>query len=466
LMACAAYPPNLADENARLIVFRMISRVVHHTKGLPSLRSHSKYIAQYLCRASSSAAASVPLIDRQVVSRAREPLPVEPSSVVTADLKRMPDEQALVDLFGRKHTYLRVSLTEKCNFRCTYCMPEEGVTLTKKDELPTLEERKRLVNIFVRLGVRKLRFTGGEPTVSKQLLPLLEHAGALFSPDADADADADINAAGAGSGAQRQLAIESAGITTNGYALKQQIPALVAAGLTSVNISLDSLQQEKFASLTRRKGTAMLRVLSAVYAAVDAGLKTKINCVLMAGTNDDELGDFVKLTRDTDIDVRFIEYMPFDGNKWKSKSLLGYRDAIARLEHEHGIILEPATRAAKIDIADGGADLSELADPNDTTKWFRAPGHVGRVGFITTMTQNFCGSCNRLRLTADGKLKVCLFGQDELSLLDCMREGMSDEEVIMQMAGAVRRKEARLGGETTAEDLVGAKNRSMIMIGG
>ena len=440
----------------------MFSRAVKHgslTAALPSLRFPSQNVHSIL-RASSTVSAVAPS-SREVV------YPMDPKSVVTADLQRMPDEQALVDLFGRKHTYLRVSLTEKCNFRCVYCMPEEGVTLTQKEELPTLEERQRLISIFVRLGVRKLRFTGGEPTVSKQLLPLLEHAGKLLSPELGT---LHPSAAGAGAGGgdsdqtQTPLAIESAGITTNGYALKQQIPALVKAGLTSVNISLDSLQQEKFAAVTRRKGTAMLRVLSAVYAAVDAGLKTKINCVLQAGTNDDELGDFVKMTKDVNVDVRFIEYMPFDGNKWKSKHLLGFRDAIARLEHEHGVILHPATRAAKGE----NLDSDEKADPNDTTKWYRAPGHIGRVGFITTMTQNFCGSCNRLRLTADGKLKVCLFGQDELNLLDCMRQGMTDDEVIMQMAGAVRRKEARLGGETTAEDLAGVSknNRSMIMIGG
>eukprot|EP00605_Chrysophyceae_sp_TOSAG23-4_P001921 GSChrysophyteH1.ASY1.ANO1.2121.1 assembled CDS len=342
------------------------------------------------------------------------------------------DESALVDLFGRRHTYLRISLTEKCNFRCTYCMPAEGVQLTPRTELPTLEERRRLIDIFIHLGVKKLRFTGGEPTVSNQLLPLLQHC----SPSV----------------------IESMGITTNGFSLKRQLPKLVQAGLKSVNISLDSLQEEKFARLTRRSGSAMLRVLSSLYAAVDAGLKTKLNCVLMAGTNDDELGDFVMLTRDTPIDVRFIEFMPFDGNKWSSSGLMSYGDAIARLEHEHGIILE------KEHLSSTGGNLHK--DPNDTTKWFRAPGHLGRVGFITTMTDHFCNSCNRLRLTADGMLKVCLFGQDQLNLVACLRSGMSNGEVIKHVAEAIRRKDARLGGQANAIDLVNAENRSMIKIGG
>jgi len=387
-------------------------------------------------------------------------------SAAAQALLDVADEKALVDMFGRKHTYLRVSLTEKCNFRCVYCMPEEGVELTPRAALPTLEERKRLLNIFARLGVKKLRFTGGEPTVSNQLLPLLQHAQAVREPG------------------QAHSVFRSVGITTNGFSFKQQMQGLVAAGLTSVNISLDSLQEDKFAKLTRRDGKAMLKVLASLYSALDAGLHTKINCVLMAGTNDDELADFIRLTRDMRIDVRFIEYMPFDGNKWDNAQLVGYRSAIQRLEVEHGILLQAAGGAADSQIAqqkEGGQSpagseeagarkghYSDSADVNDTTKWYRAPGHVGRVGFISTMTDHFCSSCNRLRLTADGKLKVCLFGDEGLSLLDCLRSGMSDSEVIAEMAAAVRRKAERLGGEKTALDLahVERKNRSMIMIGG
>lgn len=395
-------------------------------------------------------------------------VPLEPMQVSDAAqaLLEVADEKALIDLFGRKHTYLRVSLTEKCNFRCVYCMPEEGVELTPRAKLPSLEERKRLLDIFARLGVKKLRFTGGEPTVSNQLLPLLQHAQTLREP-----------------GASRSV-FHSVGITTNGFSLKQQVQGLVSAGLTSVNISLDSLQESKFAKLTRRDGKAMLKVLAALYAALDAGLHTKINCVLMAGTNDDELADFIKLTRDMRIDVRFIEYMPFDGNKWDSAQLVGYRSAMQRLELEHGILLQPAdgidakkkTQQEKSgdrvsSSNDSGAltgHYNDARDANDTTKWYRAPGHVGRVGFISTMTDHFCGSCNRLRLTADGKLKVCLFGDEGLSLLDCLRSGMTDTQVIAEMAAAVRRKAERLGGEESAIDLanVERQNRPMIMIGG
>ncbi len=382
----------------------------------------------------------------------------------------VPEEQALVDLFGRKHTYLRVSLTEKCNFRCVYCMPEEGVQLTPRENLPTLEERRRLIDIFARLGVTKLRFTGGEPTVSNQLLPLVQYANSLrLASHGGNDAESSVSA------------FRSIGITTNGLLLRNQLPSLIAGGLTSVNISLDSLKEEKFAKLTRRDGTSMHKVLASVRAALDAGLHTKLNCVLMAGVNDDELAAFVELTRHERLDVRFIEYMPFDGNKWDGTKLLPYRDALLRLEMEHGVLLEDARLAEAAAAAEAEA-LSRAAgklnaaashynaahDKSDTTKWYRAPGHVGRVGFINTMTDHFCGTCNRLRLTADGKLKVCLFGSEELSLLDCLRAGQTDTEVISRMATAVRRKAERLGGEQNALDLASAErtNRPMIMIGG
>ena len=402
-----------------------------------SSRNAAPLIRKVTCTASSSSVAISPSIVKSI------PTSIDPL------IPLIPEEQALVDLFGRKHTYLRISLTEKCNFRCLYCMPEEGVQLTPKDNLPTLEERKRLMDIFARLGVTKLRFTGGEPTVSNQLLPLVQYGQALRSPSGEP-------------------IIGSIGVSTNGLMLRYQLPKLVAAGVKSVNISLDSLKEDKFAKLTRRDGSSMRKVLASVKAAVDAGVHTKINCVLMAGINDDELAAFVELTRNQRLDVRFIEYMPFDGNKWESAKLVPYRDAIQRLEVEHGVLLEDAHKSVAPPGAEQTVNYRTAHDKSDTTKWYRAPDHVGRVGFINTMTNHFCGTCNRLRLTADGKLKVCLFGDEELSLLDCLRAGLTDREVISQMATAVRRKAERLGGEQNAQDLakVDRTNRPMIMIGG
>ena len=446
--------------------------LIEHIQGQRITLSIFRASFSVLCSKSSSIK-----LNHNLTSEISSPREESSISKAAEALLDVADEKALVDLFGRKHNYLRVSLTEKCNFRCVYCMPAEGVQLTPSEQLPTLTERKRLLDIFARLGVNKLRFTGGEPTLSKQLLPLLQHAQTVLGPNADLNASA----------------FRSIGITTNGFNFKQQLPDLVAAGLTSANISLDSLVEHKFAALTRRDGKAVHRVLSAIYASLDAGLHTKINCVLMAGTNDDEIADFVKLTRDMQIDVRFIEYMPFDGNGWHSQRLVGYRDALQRLEVEHGIILQPDAKTQQIRVSAqgedsgglsaqasdgsangirpdkrGGSNYNSRPDVHDTTKWYRAEGHVGRVGFISTMTDHFCSTCNRLRLTADGKLKVCLFGDEALSLVSCLRKGLSDRQIIAEMAAAVRRKAARLGGEQNAVDLAATerKNRSMIKIGG
>lgn len=278
---------------------------------------------------------------------------------------------------------------------------------------------------------------------------------------------------------------------------------------------MDSLIESKFEKLTRRPGKYLLRVLSSVYNAINIGLKTKINCVLMAGTNDDEVKDFVNLTKNSSLDVRFIEYMPFDGNKWSNDYVMGYRKVLDNLEYGHGMKLtmdKSSKRSSRrqnqsVDtntVTDTDVQIHRHVhrhagdngnfDPNDTTKWYRASTgytadisnttatrsasasdtqsasvptpYEGRVGFITTMTDNFCSSCNRIRLTADGKLKVCLFGDDELNLLNLLRDGSSDSEIINEISNAIKKKEKRLGGEQDAINLVNSKNRSMIMIGG
>ena len=217
--------------------------------------------------------------------------------------------EALTDTFGRFHNYLRISLTEKCNLRCVYCMPEEGVQLTPKAHLMSLSERKRLISIFASLGVTKLRFTGGEPTISNQLEELIKHA--------------------------RSCNINSIGITSNGIILKERLDSLIAAGLTSVNISLDTLIDTKFASITRRDKKNIYRVLSSVYTAVSKGLPVKINCVLMRGFNDSEIAQFVNLTKSVKVDCRFIELMPFDGNEWKPENFVSYMEVIDRLKTEY-----------------------------------------------------------------------------------------------------------------------------------
>lgn len=336
-------------------------------------------------------------------------------------------DRSLIDQFGRNHSYLRMSLTEKCNLRCQYCMPADGVALTAREKLLNLSEKKRAIQLFSSLGVNKLRFTGGEPTVSKDLSELIN-----FS--------------------KLECGIKSIGITTNGILLNQRlINGLVEAGLTSVNISLDTLSPQKFGEITRRDNKGLHKVLAAIYASVATGISVKVNCVLMRGTNDDEVKEFTDLTKDVNVDCRFIELMPFDGNKWESKRLLSYMEVISRLKDE-GVELLPEPR--------------EGSDPHDTTKWYRRPHHMGRIGFITSMTSNFCAGCNRLRITADGKLKVCLFGEEGLSLVDSFRSGLTDAQVVELIGDAVHHKKAMLGGHASPEALAQETNRPMILIGG
>lgn len=223
------------------------------------------------------------------------------------------EKSPLVDTFGRFHSYLRISLTEKCNLRCVYCMPEEGISLTPRVGLMTLDERKRLIRIFSSLGANKLRFTGGEPTISNQLGELIKYAVSC-NPNSP---------------------FRSIGITSNGLILGDKITALADAGMTSINISLDTLSDEKFSSITRRDRKGHSRVLASIYKAVAQGIPVKINVVLMRGVNDMEVAAFVELTREFRIDVRFIELMPFDGNEWAPEKFMGYLEVIDLLKAEN-----------------------------------------------------------------------------------------------------------------------------------
>ncbi|MPC34010.1 Molybdenum cofactor biosynthesis protein 1 [Portunus trituberculatus] len=329
----------------------------------------------------------------------------------------LPFSAFLTDSFGREHSYLRISLTEKCNLRCQYCMPEEGVSLTPKDSLLTSEEILRIARLFVSEGVDKVRLTGGEPMVRKDLTHIVESLSGL--------------------------GVKQLGLTTNGLLLKRRLRDLQSAGLTHLNISLDTLIPQKFELITRRRGWE--RVMEGVDLALDLGYSpVKINCVVMRGKNEEELTSFMELTRHKDIDVRFIEYMPFDGNKWDDRKMVSYREMLKHLQEAF-------------------PGLTKASDkPNDTSKAYKVPGFVGQVGFITSMSDNFCGSCNRLRLTADGNLKVCLFGAAEISLRDAMRRGCADKELLEVVGAAVGRKRRRHAG---MQNLVRLKNRPMILIG-
>lgn len=311
-----------------------------------------------------------------------------------------PFSSFLTDTFQRQHDYLRISITEKCNLRCLYCMPEEGVPQSPPPDLLTTPEIFLLSSTFVSQGVTKIRLTGGEPTVRRDILPLMHQLGSL-----------------------RSKGLRELCLTTNGISLHRKLDSMVEAGLTGVNLSLDTLDPWQFQVMTRRKGFEMVmksigRILE--MNKLGAGIKLKINCVVMRGMNDQEILPFVELGREQDLEVRFIEYMPFDGNKWSEGKMLPYQEMLDIIRAKY-------------------PDLRKVQDhKNDTSKTYEIPGFVGRMGFITSMTHNFCGTCNRLRITSDGNLKVCLFGNDEVSLRDILRKSNDGNPIDEQALEALK----------------------------
>jgi len=240
--------------------------------------------------------------------------------------------------------------------------------------------------------------------------------------------------------------LETVAMTTNGLTLSRKLPALMEAGLNALNISLDTLIPEKFEFVSRRPKAGHAKVLNAIEKSLEMGFNpVKVNCVVMRGLNEDEILDFVDWTRERNVDVRFIEYMPFDGNKWNTNKMVPFSEMLEIIRAKY-------------------PDFQRIQDaPNDTSKGFKVDGFRGQVGFITSMSENFCGSCNRLRMTADGNLKVCLFGNTEISLRDAMRQGIHEDELKHLIEAAVKRKKARHAGVT---NLPSMKNRPMILIGG
>ncbi|XP_013973893.1 molybdenum cofactor biosynthesis protein 1 isoform X1 [Canis lupus familiaris] len=352
--------------------------------------------------------------------------PGEPSRTAAEELSRrrqflrehaVPFSAFLTDSFGRQHSYLRISLTEKCNLRCQYCMPEEGVPLTPKADLLTTEEILTLARLFVKEGVDKIRLTGGEPLIRPDVVDIVAQLHQLEG-------------------------LRTIGITTNGINLARLLPQLQKAGLSAINISLDTLVPAKFEFIVRRKG--FHKVMEGIHKAIELGYSpVKVNCVVMRGLNEDELLNFVALTKGLPLDVRFIEYMPFDGNKWNFKKMVSYKEMLDTLQQQW-------------------PELEKLPEEESSTaKAFKIPGFRGQVSFITSMSEHFCGTCNRLRITADGNLKVCLFGSSEVSLRDHLRAGASEEELLRIIGAAVGRKKQQHAGMFSIAQM---KNRPMILI--
>lgn len=300
--------------------------------------------------------------DDQLRSQARKKI----READTFSLRGSPE--ILVDRFQRKHTYLRISLTEKCNLRCQYCMPAEGIPIVPSESLLSAKEILRLARIFVICGVTKIRLTGGEPTLRKDLEEIIEGLNSL-----------------------KQIALKQIGITTNGLIVGRRAQDLTSKGLTHYNVSLDTLDPFSFELMTRRPAAGLQKVLRTIHQLAHMPKTVvKVNVVVMKGFNDKEgVIEFIKWCSDIDITVRFIEFMPFDGNKWSIGKLVPYQTILNRIHQHFG-------QVEKIE-----------DDPNDTTKHYKIPGAKGRFGFITSMSEHFCNTCNRLRITADGNIKVC-----------------------------------------------------------
>jgi len=328
----------------------------------------------------------------------------------------------LLDSHGRDHNYLRISLIERCNLRCFYCMPAEGVPLTPRNHIMTFEEIYTIAKTFVDNGVTKIRLTGGEPLIRKDIPLILEKLASL--------------------------PVELS-ITTNAVIIHKFIDTLKLYGVNNINLSLDTLIKEKFKKITLRDHFEI--VYNNIFLLVKEGFNVKINAVLMRGVNDDEIIDFIKLTKDLPVSIRFIEFMPFDGNKWDLSKMVSYAEVMAYVNESFS-----------------EAELERLQDaPNDTSINYKIKGYKGSFAIISSVTNPFCDSCNRLRLTANGQLKNCLFSSSESDLLTTLREGKPIEPVIQK---AVLGKLKIRGGMDTLEKLQKPKlhtqNRSMTTIGG
>ncbi len=337
-------------------------------------------------------------------------------------LMKSEKEGGLTDTFDRKHNYLRISLTERCNLRCTYCMPAAGVQLSPKSHIMTYEEIYTIAKKFVDLGVTKIRLTGGEPLIRKDTSRIIEKLASL----------------------PIQLTL-----TTNGVIVDKFIDLFKKHQITTLNISLDSLDSQKNKTITRR--SYFDKVYQNILLLIKEGIQVKINCVLIKGFNDNEIIDFINLSKNLPVHVRFIEFMPFDGNRWNLEKLVSLEQILSQVQSsfkkENIIKLEDA--------------------PNDTTKSYQIKGYQGTFAIISSVSNPFCDGCNRIRLTANGQLKNCLFSSKESDILTPLRAGKPITSIIQK---AIQSKLKIRSGMDTLDKFkkteTHANNRSMITIGG
>lgn len=301
--------------------------------------------------------------------------------------------KVLLDNHGRTINYLRLAVTDRCNLRCFYCMPEEGIDWLSRKDLMSYEEMLHICKLLVANGIQKIRITGGEPFVRKDIMDLMRNLSALEG-------------------------LEELTLTTNGVLTGAYVPELVKMGVRSVNLSLDTLDRNRFFSITRRD--ELPAVLKTLEALLNHGIDVKINAVVMDGRNTMDILPLVEMTRDLPVSVRFIEEMPFNGT-----------------EHAYSGILWNYRKILEV-IGEGYPSIEKLPDPAHSTSYnYRVPGHKGSVGIIAAYSRTFCGTCNRLRLTPQGMLKTCLYDNGVVNIRDLVREGKSDEQILSAFRAAV-----------------------------
>jgi cyclic pyranopterin phosphate synthase len=311
------------------------------------------------------------------------------------------DQAILKDKFGRAIRDLRISITDRCNFRCFYCMPKEAMEWQPKAEILTYEEIVELTSILVSLGITRLRVTGGEPMLRRDLESLIQRLASIEG-------------------------VEDLALTTNAHFLRGRAQTLKAAGLKRITISLDSLDQERFALLTGRN--ELTQVIDGIDAACEAGLHpVKVNCVVIRGINDDQAVDFARFARERGLQTRFIEFMPLDNGKVWRRDMVVPGDTLRERINE----VFPLTPVK-------GDHASETA-----RRWRFADGKPGEVGFINPVTQPFCGHCSRIRLTADGQIRTCLFSNIEHNIKSLLRAGAQRDEITAFMRDVIAVKEER-----------------------
>ena len=350
-------------------------------------------------------------------------------------------QRRLIDSFGRVHNNLRISVTDRCNIRCFYCMPADNVEFMPKENLLSFEEIERVVRIGTTLGIDRVRLTGGEPLVRRDLHVLVRKLAAVPG-------------------------IIDIGLTTNGILLEEQAQELHDAGLKRLNISLDALDPEIFRKVTRREGYE--RVLAGIQAARDVGFSPiKLNAVSVRGLTEDQIVPFGKLARETDTVVRFIEFMPLDADsQWQRDKVLFAHEIIARLEAEFGALRaidSPGVSSGHV----GGHSMGLLPQADAVThapaQDFEFADGKGRIGLIASVSQPFCSSCNRFRLTADGRLRNCLFSHDETDIKQFLRSDSPDELIAQAMLSSIAAKKE--GHEINTARFI-QPDRPMYSIGG